>query len=187
MFEAHFGSNKSIPAANNTRWNSTYKQLKALTTFDHRGITEMCSDTENVVFSTREWAQLNDLCALLEPFSEATDLTEGDTVVTISMVVPTVMDLRTHLIKMELHLPQIVTIVRAMKKSFLIFRRINMDEGDPEQPFNHSIYFLAAMLDPQFGLGWVDLDVQNGETGPALKRFRDDLKKIIKRWLYYYY
>ncbi|RXN07736.1 neoverrucotoxin subunit alpha-like protein [Labeo rohita] len=184
MFEAHFGSNKSIPAANNTRWNSTYKQLKALTTLDHRSITEMCRDTENLVFSSREWAQLTDLCALLEPFSEATDLTEGDTAVTISMVVPTILDLRTHLIKMEVHLPQIVTIVRAMKKSLEkrfsgIFRRINMDEGDPEQPFNHRIYFLAAMLDPQFGLSWVDLDVQNGETGPALKRFRDDLKKSL--------
>lgn len=76
MFEAHFEANRSIPAANNTCWNSTFKQLKALTTLDHQAVTEMCSecDTENVVFSAREWAQLKDLCALLEPFSEATDL-----------------------------------------------------------------------------------------------------------------
>lgn len=92
MFETHFGANKSIPAANNTRWNSTLKQLKALTTLDHRDVREMCSkcDPENIAFSVREWAQLKDLCTELEPFSEATDLTEGDTVVTISMVVPTV-------------------------------------------------------------------------------------------------
>lgn len=92
MFETHFGANKSIPAANNTRWNSTLKQLKALTTLDHRDVREMCSkcDPENIAFSVREWAQLKDLCTVLEPFSEATDLTEGDTVVTISMVVPTV-------------------------------------------------------------------------------------------------
>ncbi|XP_041951513.1 uncharacterized protein LOC121711749 [Alosa sapidissima] len=32
LFEAHFGCNKCIPAANNTRWNSTYRQLKALIT-----------------------------------------------------------------------------------------------------------------------------------------------------------
>ncbi|XP_063331713.1 B-cell receptor CD22-like [Pelmatolapia mariae] len=51
LFEAHFGSNKSIPAANNIRWNSTYRQLKALIRLDHRAITEMCSDTENLVFS----------------------------------------------------------------------------------------------------------------------------------------
>lgn len=184
LFEAHFGSNKSIPAGNNTRWNSTYRQLKALITLDHGAITEMCSNTENLVFSTREWAQLKDLCALLEPFSDATDLTEGDHQVTISMVVPTVLDLKNHLIKMEVQMPQAVTIVRALKRSLEkrfsgIFRQICMDEKDPEEPFSHRIYFLATMLDPQFGLTWVDLDVQNGETGPALKRFRDDLKKSL--------
>lgn len=197
MFEAHFGANRSIPAANNTRWNSTFKQLKALTTLDHRAVTEMCSecDTENIAFSVREWTQLKDLCTVLQPFSEATDLTEGDTVVTISMVVPTVLDLRTHLNKMEVQLPQIVTIVRVLKKSLEkrfsgIFKRINMEQGDPEEPFNHQIYFLAAMLDPQFGMSWVDLDVQNGESGPALKRFRDDLKKSLTggyNYGYYYY
>ncbi|XP_035764445.1 uncharacterized protein LOC118454313 [Neolamprologus brichardi] len=145
LFGAHFGSNKSIPAANNTRWNSTYRQLKALITLDHRAITEMCSDTENLVFSAREWAQLKDLCALLEPFSEATRLTKGDHQVTISMVVPTVLDLKNHLIKMEVQMPQVVSIVRALKRSLEkrfsgIFRQICMDEKDPEEPFSHQIY-----------------------------------------------
>lgn len=184
LFEAHFGPNKCIPAANNTRWNSTYRQLKALVTLDHRAVTEMCSDVEHLVFSAREWTQLKDLCDLLEPFSDATDLTEGDQQVTISMVVPTVLDLKNHLLKMELQMPQVGAVVRALKKSLEkrfsgIFRRIRMEEEDPDEPFSHRIYFLATMLDPQFGLTWVDLDVQNGEAGPALKRFRDDLKKSL--------
>ena len=54
-----------------------------------------------------------------------------------------------------------------------------MEQGDPEEPFNHRICFLAAMLDPQFGLSWGNLDVNNGEFSPALKRFRDDLKKSL--------
>lgn len=116
MFEAHFGPNKCIPAANNTRWNSTYRQLKALVTLDHRAVTEMCSDVEHLVFSAREWTQLKDLCDLLEPFSDATDLTEGDQQVTISMVVPTVLDLKNHLLKMELQMPQVGAVVRALKK-----------------------------------------------------------------------
>ena len=44
----------------------------------------------NLVFSAREWNQLKELCVVLAPFSEATDLTEGERSVTISMVVPTV-------------------------------------------------------------------------------------------------
>lgn len=62
----------------------------------------MCSkDYENVMFSACEWNQLKELSAVLAPFSEATDQTEGDKSVTISMVVPTVLDLNTHLLKME--------------------------------------------------------------------------------------
>lgn len=81
-------------------------------------------------------------------------------------------------------MPLVGAVVRALKKSLEkpfsgIFRRIRMEEEDPDEPFSHRIYFLATMLDPQFGLTWVDLDVQNGEAGPALKRFRDDLKKSL--------
>ena len=62
-----------------------------------------------------------------------------------------------------------------------------MEQGDPEEPFNHRIYFLAAMLDPQFGLSWVDLDVHNRESGPAaLKTFRDKLKKSLTGGYNYY-
>ena len=30
-----------------------------------------------------------------------------------------------------------------------------------EEPLSHNVYFLATMLDPQFGLNWLDLDVTN--------------------------
>lgn len=38
---------------------------------------------------------------ILGPFAEATELTEGEKIITISMVVPTVLDLNTHLIQMD--------------------------------------------------------------------------------------
>ena len=38
----------------------------------------MCrADFGTVVFTTREWNQLKELCDILEPFREATDLTQG--------------------------------------------------------------------------------------------------------------
>lgn len=77
-FESRFGANRSIPAANATRWNSTYNQLKALLKLDHHVLTEVCSEEfNNVVFTTREWSQLGELADILAPFSEATDLTQG--------------------------------------------------------------------------------------------------------------
>lgn len=51
--------------------------------------------------SAREWNQLKELTAVLVPFSEATDLTEGEKSIKISMVLPTVLDLNTHLLKLE--------------------------------------------------------------------------------------
>ncbi len=41
------------------------------------------------------------------------------------------------------------------------------------------MYFLAAMLDPQFGLNWVDLDVTNNENAVLVKKFREDLKRSL--------
>ncbi|XP_048084331.1 uncharacterized protein LOC125284431 [Alosa alosa] len=38
-FESTCGTTKTVPAANNTRWNSTFKQLQALTSLDHKTLT----------------------------------------------------------------------------------------------------------------------------------------------------
>lgn len=118
----------------------------------------MCSkDYEEVVFSTREWNQLKELTSILAPFLEATDLTEGEKAVTISKVVPPVLDLHIHLVKMEETQIQCRTIVKALRQSLIrrfsgIFAKTDMtkDSGGDE-PFSHNVYFLATMLDPQFG------------------------------------
>ncbi|XP_030599481.1 zinc finger BED domain-containing protein 4-like isoform X2 [Archocentrus centrarchus] len=185
-FEAMFGTNRTVPAASMTRWNSTFKQVQALIALDHKALNEMCTkDYEDVVFSTREWNQLKELSAVLAPFSEATDLTEGEKSVTISMVVPTVLDLNTHLLKMEETRMQCRPLVAALKQSLMkrfsgIFIKINMaKESGREQPFNHNVYFFATMLDPQFGLSWVDLDVTNGGNAASVKKFREELKKTL--------
>ena len=120
-FEAAFDSTKTIPTAFNTRWNSTFKQVQALTALDHKVLTEMgCKDYEEVVFSTHEWNQLKELTLILAPFLEATDLTEGEKAVTIIMVVPTVLDLHTHLVKMEETRIQCRPIVKALDEKTYI-------------------------------------------------------------------
>ncbi|KAJ8001004.1 hypothetical protein DPEC_G00186310 [Dallia pectoralis] len=145
-------------------------------------------DFENVVFTSREWNQLKDLCAVLSPFSEATELTEGEKSVTISMVVPTVLDLNTHLIEMEESRGQCRPIAKALRQSLLkrfsgIFVKTKMaKKNEREEPFGHDVYFIAAMLDPQFGLSWVDLDVSNSniENATLQNQFREDLKRTLR-------
>uniref|UniRef100_A0A3B4ZNS1 Uncharacterized protein n=1 Tax=Stegastes partitus TaxID=144197 RepID=A0A3B4ZNS1_9TELE len=131
-FEAMFDTSKTVPAANNTGWNSTFKQVQSLTALDHKALTEVCSNNyEDVIFSSCEWNQLKELCTVLAPLSEATDLTKGEKSVTISMVVPTVLDLNTHLLKMEETRMQCRPLVKALRQSLMkrfsgIFTKTNM-------------------------------------------------------------
>ncbi|XDV31501.1 hypothetical protein PO909_002492 [Leuciscus waleckii] len=189
-FESTCGTTKTVPAANNTRWNSTFKQLQALTSLDHKTLTEMClNDFSDVVFMPREWNQLRDLTSILAPFAEATNLTEGGKVVTISIIVPTVLDLNTHLIKCETTHILCRPIARALhgslKKRFQgIFEQFDMaGKTGKEEPFNNKIYTLATMLDPQFGLNWVDLDVMCKQGAAYQRRYREDQKKSLKETL----
>ncbi|GAA6109859.1 zinc finger BED domain-containing protein 4-like [Tachysurus ichikawai] len=153
-FKAMFDSNKTIPAANTTRWNSTFKQVQALTALDHKSLNEMCSkDYENVMFSACEWNQLKErvwfLRFLLHSLRQQTRQKGINQLpVTISMVVPTVLNLNTHLLKMEDTRMQFRPLVKALRQSL-------------------------------FGLSWVDLDVNNGGNATSVKKLRDELKKTL--------
>lgn len=187
-FEAVFGIGKSIPVASATRWNSTFKQIQAVTQLDHTALTEMCSlDFKNIVITTREWAQLRELCLILGPFAEATELTEGEKIITISMVVPTVLDLNTHLIHMDSPKSFCRPLIRALRESLQqrfsgIFIALHMAEPKDHSfnaPFSHEIYAQAAMLDPQFGMSWVDMDVRTSGSTVTLKRLREEIRRSL--------
>lgn len=60
-----------------------------------------------------------------------------------------------------------------------------VEQNGKEDQFNHNVYFLATMLDPQFGLKWVDLDVTNNESPDLVKNFREDLKRTLILHLFY--
>ena len=63
-------------------------------------LTEVCGNGfSEVVFAAREWNLLIEICDVLKPFADATDLTQGDKCVTISSVTLTILDLYGHLRK----------------------------------------------------------------------------------------
>ena len=47
------GAGKSIPVANDTRWNSTYRQLEAIASFDATSLSSVLQQThhDNIVIS----------------------------------------------------------------------------------------------------------------------------------------
>lgn len=98
--------------------------------------------------------------------------------VTISMVVPTVLDLNTHLlqtVESRTHCRQLAIALRQslLKRFSSIFARTKMvEENGNEDQFDHVVYFLAAMLDPQFGLNWVIDPISTRVTQLRIQTFK---------------
>ena len=97
QFESVFGSKVSIPSDNCTRWNSTYRQVKAVVSLTLPKLNSLVrSHAPNLCFSPKEWSQLTELLTLLHPFTQAADLSQGDKLVTSSCVLPSVIPLHQH-------------------------------------------------------------------------------------------
>ncbi|XP_061880880.1 zinc finger BED domain-containing protein 4-like [Entelurus aequoreus] len=165
VFDAEFGEQKGIPAAVNTRWNSTLRQAKAVLQCNH---VRLCAVLEKaghreLSFTAREWNLLKDLVDILKPFGEATDLTQGEKVITISAVVPSILSLNHHLEKLKPQVCFLSGLVRSLQtslnKRFLgIFINVKMarTQDGITAPFSDPVYLKAAVLDPAFSLLWVE-------------------------------
>ncbi|KAI7808688.1 hypothetical protein IRJ41_011592 [Triplophysa rosa] len=119
VFDSEFGEQKGIPAAVNTRWNSTLRQVKAVPQCD---LLKLCAVLQKaghkeLSFTPREWNLLKELVDILKPFGEATDLTQGEKVVTISAVVPSVWSLNHHLEKLKPQIRFLSSMVRSLQAS----------------------------------------------------------------------
>jgi hypothetical protein len=169
-FESGMGSGRSIPATNDTRWNSTYRQLKAIVELDHVKMGNVLreSDHTNLVLSTKDLSQLQELVSILAPFAEATDLTQGQNVVTISCVVPILLSLT----KMLEAPPQRATVFTSLVKSLLqglhdrfhdVFVKLGISHPttlpgfDPRRrlSFDDGLFLMAAALDPNYAYHWL--------------------------------
>ncbi|XP_017275587.1 sialate O-acetylesterase isoform X2 [Kryptolebias marmoratus] len=165
VFETEFGERKSIPASVITRWNSTVRQVKAVLQCEH---LKLCAVLEKaghkkLLFTIREWNLLKEMVDILKPFEEATDLTQGEKIVTISAVFPSVLSLNHHLEKLK---PQVrflnglvSSLQASLNKRFLgIFISVQMARAEEgiTAPFSDPVYLKAAALDPAFSLLWVE-------------------------------
>ena len=189
-FEAKFGNKRSIPSVVVTRWNSTLRQLQSIIKLGLHSLNEVCQDDfSEVSFSGREWNMMIDVCDILKPFAEATDLTQGDKSVTISFVVPTVLDLYSHLDRCQGTSCHCRSLINALKKSlqtrFLgIFEKCKMlgPFGGEMVPFSENVYFMAAVLDPVFACHWIDVDVvcdDEEQTNRARSSTRRMLEELV--------
>lgn len=105
-----------------------------------------------------------ELVDILDPFLQATDLTQGEKVVTVSAALPCVLTLNNHLQKMLSTSRHLRSLVRALQQSLQhcfrgVFVNVKMDHSARQLPFGNKIYVLVALLDSSFCLFWLDQDV----------------------------
>jgi len=72
-----------------------WMQLSAVICLDQQKLSDLLKSTahENLIFSPRESQQLREVVDVLAPFAELTNICQGDKCVTISCVVPGLMNL----------------------------------------------------------------------------------------------
>lgn len=92
----------SLHVAVKTRWNSELKMIESAIKdvgATNRAVSLLGAEQRRRVspLQPTDVAALQELIDLLQPFAEATDMTEGDAVVTVSAIVPSIVGIEKHL------------------------------------------------------------------------------------------
>lgn len=113
------------------------------------------------------------------------DLSVGEKSATIGLVVPIVLDIHSHLKMWKENArfckPLVVALDGSLRRRFKgIFINCDMEiASDDRAPYHEKVYLIAAVLDPQYKLHWVDADVVVNEDDDKLQ---DSLKLRLKGW-----
>lgn len=117
-FEKKFGTTVTITAAVCTCWNSTLRQVKSIIRLDCQRLSEVCTNHKDALPTEREWSVLKELVEILNPFLQATDVYQGEKVVTISAEVPSVLSLNHQLQRLQGTTDRfLTTMIKALQKS----------------------------------------------------------------------
>ncbi|CAK6983223.1 uncharacterized protein LOC122145016 [Scomber scombrus] len=157
--------------------------VEAVTDLDPQSLNSLLESQghKGLCLSAREWGQLQELVEVLAPFLQATDLTQGEKVVTLSAALPCVLSLNSHLTRMLTATHHLVGLVKALQTSIQrrfqgIFVNVKMDSShDPavHLPFGDIVYMMSALLDPSFCLFWLEQDVE------APDEVKSEVKEMI--------
>jgi hypothetical protein len=140
--------------------------LSAICSFDQTKLNSVLRDTDhkNLLFSAKDFSQLQELVSMLTPFAEATDLTQGETVVTLSCVVPIILSIQSFFRKTETQPSPFSNLVKTLLQSLYdrfagIFALLNipvtLSSKSKDLRFNNEIFLMATALDPAYAYHWI--------------------------------
>lgn len=179
-FEAKFGTGRSLPKPNDTRWNSTFRHLQSIADLHQPSLSSLLTDEDqtHLLLTVKELAIINELIETLLPFADATDLMQGDKTPTIGCVVPSVVAIDSCLVDMATkaihHAPVIRALSESLRRRFRgLFQRILIlpKDGDElsDDAFGSALYPMASVLDPYYGLVWLADHPGSEETKNVLQ------------------
>lgn len=153
---------KTVNRSNMTRWNSEYLLIKSIIGLGKKTIdeiTDIINDNE-LKFNNNDFIILQEAVDLLEPFAEITSRIQADSVVTVSLVVPSVVHMIDHVNNIKPHLSFLkkmcIQLEQSINKRFAgIVKRLSQQSVATNDPFSDSIYFVCAVLDPEFKFYWL--------------------------------
>jgi len=111
-------------------------------------ILQICEELSWDHFTVTEWALISKTLTLLKPFSQHTKLLEGELYITISLAIPSLIELNSHLENIKSTFPdqKIIDFMQnELKRRFKIFTNPSEVNCDP-------IFLTATLYDPQFAL-----------------------------------
>ena len=121
-FEEKIEKDRSIPAANATRWSSTHAQFDAISEIDSDKLAEVLrlTDQTRLILTVKELAMLKELFSVLDPFAEATTLSQGEKFTTVGCVTPCVVGLYKSLMAFQQTCKYQGTVVRGLIDSLCL-------------------------------------------------------------------
>lgn len=153
---------KTINRSNLTRWSSEYLMIKSIIALGRKTIDEITDiiDNDELKFTQHDFIVLQEAVEILEPFAEITSRIQSESVVTISLVVPSIVHLIDHLKTIKPHMSLLnktcEQLEQSINKRFAgIVKRLYQQNICPNDPFADPIYFICAVLDPEFKFYWL--------------------------------
>ena len=148
----------------------------------------------NLVLSSREYSQLAELVEVLDTFLKATQLTEGEKVVTISFALPSVLSivkqLQDMIDKQQLKFCNVLCkeLLRSLCRRFqgmLMRMQVHVQQDDINStcmPFSSEIYITATFFDPRFKFQWLEsyVDLTPDEVPTLLTKLNNIVRVFVE-------
>ena len=153
--------NKHVNKMNITRWNSEYMLIKSVLSIGKNDLDSITKLMDNAIkFSNNDLVILEEIIDVLEPFYEISIRCQAEMIVTVSLVVPAIVHIISHLRDIKQNLLFSTKLVEQLQSSIErrftgIIHRLNQVDVEENDPFNDPLYFMAAVLDPSFKFYWI--------------------------------